>query len=518
MGTIVLMSTIWTPLDRIQPKISAAHWPAWTQDAVAGLLLLSLLWGGWLVTSTSVTVTVDGVSESVRTHRRTVAPLLMDLGLVIHDQDRLSVALDHPLSGQPEIRVERAYPVRILADGRDLRVFSFGSTPTQLLQDAGISIDTYDQVVVDGRPVALTGPLAYAPAQVAAPTYDSGQAWANLDQAEPMQVRIYRAIPITVDDGDLPFTVRTTAQTVGQALRSAEIILYLGDKVQPSLGSPVSTGLRVFIQRSIPIQVQVDGQTLKTRTQGRSVGDALTEMGIGVAGLDQVEPPLESKLYDNTEIRIVRVTEDIEILQDIVPFETVYVPDPGVLIDTQQLVNPGAEGITRHRYRVRYEDGQEAERVLEDSWMAQEPAQRVIAYGQNIVPRTFTTANGPGDHLLALHPHVRHQLQRRHRRRLPGCALLWAYPHRRPHAGRRRGRGSQDHSLAQPALHPQLWLRRRPGHRLRHPRPAHRPGLFRRQPGPAPGLGRCLPALAAAAVVSDYVGDSELSRLAKVNG
>ncbi len=394
MGTIGNMSSTWAPLDRIQPKIFAGHLPAWVADAAAGLLILALLWGGWRITSTPVTVTVDGASEVVRTHRRTVAPLLMDLGLVIHDQDRLSVALDHPLTGQPEIRVERAHPVRILADGLDLRVFSFGSTPAQLLQDAGINVDAYDQVVVDGKPLALTAPMIYAPALAAPATFDRGQAWANLDEAEPVQVRIYRAIPITVDDGDLPFTVRTTAQTVGQALRSAEIILYLGDKVQPSLGSPVSTGLRVFIQRSIPIQVQVDGQTMKTRTQGRSVGDALTEMGIGVAGLDQVEPPLESKLYDNTEIRIVRVTEDIEILQDIVPFETVYVPDPGVLIDTQQLINPGAEGITRHRYRVRYEDGQEAERLLEDSWIAQEPAQRVIAYGQNIVPRTFTTANG----------------------------------------------------------------------------------------------------------------------------
>lgn len=389
------MSTTWTPLDRTRPQSAAPELPVLAWDVTVGLLLLALLWGGWMATATRVTVTVDGVSESVRTHRRTAAPLLMDLGLAIHPQDRLSVGLEDALTGRSEIRIERAHPVRILADGRDLRVYSFGSTPAQLLADADISIDAYDQVVVDGRTVALTDPMLYAPAQTAPSTYDRGRAWANFeDQVEPVQVRIYRAIPITVDDGDLPFVVRTTAQTVGEALRGAEIILYLGDKVQPSLGSPVSTGLRVFIQRSIPVGVRVDGQAIKTRTQGRTVGDALTEMGIGVAGLDQVEPPLESKLYDNTEIRIVRVTEDIEIQQDIVPFETVFVPDPGVLIDTQQLINAGAEGITRHRYRVRYEDGQEAERVLEDSWIAQEPAQRVIAYGQNIVPRTFTTPDG----------------------------------------------------------------------------------------------------------------------------
>ena len=59
-------------------------------------------------------------------------------------------------------------------------------------------------------------------------------------------------------------------------------------------------------------------------------------------------------------------------------------------IDTQTVLAPGAEGITRTRARVRYEDGQEAARVVEDTWTAQEPAQRVIAYGRLIEPKTAT--------------------------------------------------------------------------------------------------------------------------------
>jgi resuscitation-promoting factor RpfB len=168
----------------------------------------------------------------------------------------------------------------------------------------------------------------------------------------------------------------------------------LGDKVQPSLGSPVSTGLRVYIERSTPISLDVDGRLLKTRTRGKTVGDALTEIGVGVSGLDQVTPPLTAELYDHTAISIVRISEEIAIEEDIVPFETIFRGDPTIPIDTQQMTEPGAEGITRRRYRIRYEDGQEVARVLEDTWIAQEPAQRVIAYGQKIEPRTFTTADG----------------------------------------------------------------------------------------------------------------------------
>jgi 3D (Asp-Asp-Asp) domain-containing protein len=181
---------------------------------------------------------------------------------------------------------------------------------------------------------------------------------------------------------------------VGEALREAEITLYLGDRVQPHLGSPVSAGLRVFIERSTPVSLELDGQRIKTRTQSDTVAAALSELGLTVAGMDRVDPPLESELYEDAKIRVTRVWEDVEVEEEIAPFETLFQPDANLPIDTQQMVTPGAEGVTRSRYRVRYEDGQEVARTLEDTWVAQEPAQRVIAYGQQITPNTVTAADG----------------------------------------------------------------------------------------------------------------------------
>ncbi|MBV7329526.1 G5 domain-containing protein [Chloroflexi bacterium TSY] len=185
-----------------------------------------------------------------------------------------------------------------------------------------------------------------------------------------------------------------STETVGAALRQAQITIYLGDEVQPSMGSPVTTGLRVFIDRSTPVSLHVDYQYTKTRTQARTVGDTLIDLEIGLSGLDEVTPPLDTELYDNIEIHVKRVRQDIEIEEDIVPFETVFQPDRNLLIDTQQMINPGAEGITRRRERVRYEDDGEVSRVLEDTWIAQEPAQRVIAYGQRIEPNNVTMPDG----------------------------------------------------------------------------------------------------------------------------
>jgi uncharacterized protein YabE (DUF348 family) len=392
-GKIAGMSSLAAPLERIEKVRLYWNTLGRFQRVVKYVGAALILWMLWALTAVPVVVTVNGVRETVTTHRRTIGPLLSDLGLTLNHADRVSQLLSAPLHRRINVVVEQAPPARIVADGRDVTVYSWAATPRELLADAEMVVDNYDQVMINGVPLGWDEQLPSRTRTLMSPTYNRGHIWENL-RVDPLHVRIYRAIPITVDDGHMPFVINTTAQSVGEALRDAEITLYLGDKVHPSLGSPVSTGLRVFIERSTPVSLKVDDRLIKTRTRGKTVGDALTEIGIGVAGLDRVTPALDAELYDNVEITIVRVHEEIEIDEDIVPFETIFQGDPNLLIDTQQVVTPGAEGITRRRTRVRYENGEEVARTLEDTWIAQEPAQRVIAYGQKLEPRTFTTADG----------------------------------------------------------------------------------------------------------------------------
>jgi uncharacterized protein YabE (DUF348 family) len=292
-----------------------------------------------------------------------------------------------------QVQIKRAWPFLILADGGERQVNSWGETPRAILTDGGVTVDRYDRVLVDGQVVGLDTPLPAALVEIAPTTYRRGYAWAN-HRVQPRQLRVQRAIAITVEDGGWPFPVRTTAETVGEALRQAEITLYLGDQVWPSLGSEINTGLRVFIQRSTPIGLVVDGRLVKTRTRAKNVADALAELKIGIAGADRIEPVLTTPLFANMEIKITRVQEDVAIKEEIIPFETVFEPDANLPLDNQQLVTGGAPGINRQRYRVLYENGQEVKRVLQDSWVAQEAAQRVIAYGQAIEPKSFTAADG----------------------------------------------------------------------------------------------------------------------------
>lgn len=357
------------------------------------LVIVVLLWGVWSLTSIPVQMVVDGVPETIYTHRHSVDALLLDLGMTIHANDRVTPTVTMGLQRGMAISIERARRVQIWADGRQWETASWGKSAHEVLTDAGITVDKYDEVQIADRMYLVDDPLPPVTRVQLPQTYSRGYAWDNW-LSEPLQLRLQRAVPIVIKDGGLPFTLRTTAQTVGEALRQAEITIYLGDLVLPNLGALVSPGLRVQIQRSKPILLRVDHHAIKTRSRAQTVGDALVEAGMGVSGLDKVTPTLETRLKDDLEITVTRVHETIEVKEKIVPFETVFQPDPNLAIDLQQQTTPGAEGITRQRYRVRYEDGQEVSRMLEDTWVAQEPAQRIIAYGQLIEPQTTTTPEG----------------------------------------------------------------------------------------------------------------------------
>ena len=345
-------------------------------------------------TQIAVQVTVDGLTETVRTHQATVGELLEELGLTLQVEDILTPPAEALLSPGMAVQIVRARPVEIEADGQRRTLRTHARTVAQVLDEAGLRLHRHDELRLDGK--LVTPQTALPPVQMdgGSPRYAQGHVWAGR-QAVPLRLSLRRAVPITVDDGGVPFVIYTTAPTVGEALLREQITLYLGDRVMPSLGSRVSAGLRVFIQRSTPIVIRADGRTIKTRTRQETVGDALAEQGIAIVGLDRVTPPMSARLKDNLVIQVTRVREAIEIEQEPIPFETVWVPDDDLEIDHQRLDEAGAEGITKRRLRVVYEDGVEVSRTLEDVWVAQEPVTRVIAYGRKIVTRTLETPEGP---------------------------------------------------------------------------------------------------------------------------
>jgi uncharacterized protein YabE (DUF348 family) len=350
---------------------------------------------GWQATlaGVPVTVTVDGYRETLRTGRGTVDGVLLDLDLTLRQQDLVQPVGSTAVRAGMAITVQRARRSLISADGSLFEVYTQAKTVGDLLAQAGLRTGSHDEVSLDGQP-ATPETVLPAPVMVAVPTHFARpRPWLG-HEAQPVRLSIRRAVRIMVDDGSVPYPIFTTAPTIGEALLGEQLTLYLGDRVQPELGTPVQAGLRVTIARSKPVLVSADGRTVRTRTRGKTVGDALAELGIPVAGSDRVTPGMGTPVAENLAVRIVRVQNLVQVESKAIPFEKILVPDDNLEIDQQQLVQSGADGEFRRRFKVTLEDGVVVTNTLADAWVAAEPITNVVSYGRMVVLRTLDTPDG----------------------------------------------------------------------------------------------------------------------------
>jgi uncharacterized protein YabE (DUF348 family) len=247
-----------------------------------------------------------------------------------------------------------------------------------------------DEIWLNGGLVGLEASLGNGPASSQKRSLGSG-----LDEVSGLPlVVLRRAAALTLQDDGETIRLHSTATTVGQVLQEHQVSLFLGDRVTPGLQDGVIPGMTVTILRSVPVQIEVDGREIRTRTLAQTVAGVLAQEGIALVGKDRIEPDLSEAVLPGMAIRVTRVREEIEVEFDPIPFEMVWVSDPDVEIDNIRLVQAGQVGLNKRRYRVTYENGEVTSRVLEDSWAAQPPITKTMAYGTKIVVRTLETPEG----------------------------------------------------------------------------------------------------------------------------
>ena len=352
---------------------------------LALVFVIGVLMVGYQMTLTPVTLVIDGQAWHLRTHQDTVGALLLDVGLILYPEDRVFPSeLDTPLASVSDVRVELARPVIISADGQTALFRTHATMVEEALHEARVSLGPYDEVEVEGefrpdnRPAGLGAGLRL-----------------NFAATDPVRITVIRAVPFTLREDGRTATLYTTAPTVGEALRRAGLTLYLADGVEPELGNKMSAGLQVTVDRSVPVAVQVDGRTLRTRTHRERVDEVLADLNIVLTGQDYTVPALSASLQEGAVVQVVRVTERFLVRQDPIPFEVAWQPDPELEIDNQRLLQEGARGILQQRIRIRYEDGNEVSRTLENEYVAVPPTTKIMGYGTQIVVRTLNTPTGP---------------------------------------------------------------------------------------------------------------------------
>lgn len=247
--------------------------------------------------------------------------------------------------------------------------------PSALLNQTGITLNAGDRLLVNGLPASLNEPVS-----------DS-----------PVTLQVRRAVPVTIVAPDGERQVHSSAFTIGEALQEASFWLRAGDQVSPQLNAPVSSSFishsQVSIFPSQVITITSNGKSFSGLSSARTVGEALAEAGIPLIGLDYSLPAEDEPLPADGTIRVVHVSESVQLAQKPIPFESELQASADVPLDQTQILQPGEPGLSVQRIRIRYEDGKETSRLTEDETVVRPPKTRLMGYGTKIEVKT-ATVNG----------------------------------------------------------------------------------------------------------------------------
>jgi uncharacterized protein YabE (DUF348 family) len=257
------------------------------------------------------------------------------------------------------------------------------------------SLPTID--IIDGETHSVQTTTARVPAEIFA---ESGIPFGPLDKlyvngaeteanaaldCDICTLQIRRAVTLTLVTPDGEQELVSSAWTVGEALVEFGIQLHTADALNPPAGTALTDQMTVNYTPARQLAVRVDGQVIPIRSSAATVGDALLGAGIPLVGLDTSQPSPSEALPADGQIRIIHITEAIELAQTSIPFETEYVASNELAVEDKEILEAGVPGLIVQQTRVRYENGEEVSREVEAERTVREPSTQTVAYGTQYV-------------------------------------------------------------------------------------------------------------------------------------
>lgn len=141
-----------------------------------------------------------------------------------------------------------------------------------------------------------------------------------------------------------------------------------------------------------PIQVilRVDGETHNLTTTATNVRELLEEAGITTATADEVTPAPFTPLLDGMEVSVVRVEEQIEVVEETLPFGRKIVRSAAMDAgDPPRIIQGGRAGRQEVTVRVVRRDGVEVDRQRTQVTLLEAPQDEIVMVGVGTTPGTL---------------------------------------------------------------------------------------------------------------------------------
>ncbi len=196
--------------------------------------------------------------------------------------------------------------------------------------------------------------------------------------------------PLIIKVDGQPMVYRSLSRTVGSVLAAAGVKLGPRDAVQPDLGTMVSRGMVISVNRAVKLRVNVDGKSMLIWSPRFPVQEVLQEAQVSLGPMDQVSPSLNQMVAAGTVIKVSRVVQRLVKENYEVPVPVQRMNDPQMEMGQSRLVRDGTPGEGQRMLMVTYVNGNPIQQLLIKDTVLHPPLSRMIAFG------TVTSASRGG--------------------------------------------------------------------------------------------------------------------------
>jgi len=253
---------------------------------------------------------------------------------------------------------EAGKTVTLNVDGKAHQVSVKADTVGELLKDEGVKTASRDLV---------------APAPSAA-----------LKDGQTVVVRYARQLTVMVDGQQR--TYWTTQTTVSGAL-SALGLRADDARLSVSRSAPIGrAGLTLSVTTPKTVTVKVDGTTRTVRTTSATVRELLTEAGVALGPIDNINVVPAAAVTDGLAVAVTRVSHRQVNVTESIPFPTKRVSSSALYKGDAKVTTNGRNGARAADYTFIYVDGKLAARRLVATTVTASPVTRVISIGTKAKP------------------------------------------------------------------------------------------------------------------------------------
>jgi len=257
--------------------------------------------------------------------------------------------------------------VKLASNGETFEVKTYAATVGKLLSERDIEVSEHD----------LVTPSMNTPVE-------SG-----------LSIRWEQSKEVAINIDQVEKSIWTTKETIGEALKEADVEITEHDSVSPSLNTKLEETNQVSIQKAYEFTL-IDGKEEKKYwSTSTTVDDFLKREGIQLSEFDRLEVESDELIKPNSVVQVVRVEKVTDVVEEAKNFAVETRSDQALLKGREKVVQQGEAGKVSKKFEIVMENGVEVSRAVVEETVIKEPKKKIIAVGSKVVVATATSASAP---------------------------------------------------------------------------------------------------------------------------